>query len=209
MKKKRLFLLMLIVIVFAFLFIGCGSEIKGVPDDIVYMEFGEEFESLCSETYNSSYTIRHDVNKQSHIDTVMVEVVSDSEFCSMIESKCFRYQYDRDSDLWSLIDKGEWDGQYDFKKERIIGEWSSKDGTQCLTIHDIDVERGTIVISYYDEYEYNDPDPLYEERELKWHYNPEYYVGYGCVWAKDPLFINIYHNVIYSDLLEEYLVKIS
>ncbi len=106
MKMKRFFLLVGLVLM-AMLIAGCSSENKKVPDSVLQMEVDladtswEAREEL--DEYPSTWSATHEWDAEAYTDTVNVTITWMTKYSKEQMSKRLVYQYNRTSDLWTII----------------------------------------------------------------------------------------------------------
>lgn len=189
------------------LYIDSDSESQGVPDELVYMDIAEEFEDLCNHADTASYSIEHDVNTNIHIDTVKIEFIAESEFLKTVSRIVYQYQYDRASDLWSLIsdvDHTDWEGELEVKKDAIAGEWTNSEGSMHLVVHDVDENFITTSGNRrFEREEYVDykTSELYKVCYAPW----GWHTWFSSPWGN----LTIYWQGLYDDVAEEYCIKVN
>lgn len=117
---RKITCVLLIAVILSCSFIGCGTVQTEVPDAIIQDLVSEnEYSSLGGYEF---YTIHH-ADEQSHRDTVDVILGIDAPYAEIISQCTAVYEYDRSSDLWSLIGYDGWtDPDYSFN-DNLIGTW--------------------------------------------------------------------------------------
>lgn len=93
---KKLVAVLLIVIISIPL---CGFSLFGakeVPDSVI------EF-NLHEYGYYADWTAKHNADSKSHMDTVDITLNYLENYCAITAQVTFVFQYDKSSDLWSLI----------------------------------------------------------------------------------------------------------
>ena len=123
MKKKILFLALAVILVFAMLSLSaCGGGSSQVPDaelQVLVDQFARS--KNCS---SSTWTATHQVDKDSHTDTVDLTVVLESQYAYRTFTSRIIYRYDRSSDLWSRYSEGNWSGPDLSFKDNVKRTWS-------------------------------------------------------------------------------------
>lgn len=119
--RKTYFLTFFLLLCVSVLFSSCGSQ-YGVPDDYV-MYFVEECEYADSD-YESSTQVIHSFNEKTHMDSTTVVSTYTGDYGSFITTCEAVFQYDRTSDLWSLVRRSEWsDPEYKYS-DSLVGKWN-------------------------------------------------------------------------------------
>ncbi len=108
---------------------ACGGGSNKVPDMVIE-------ESLISsgmlEKYDiDRWTATHDVDNDSHYDTVAITLIQQSNYGSLTVQGTGVYRYDKSSDLWSQVRMGIWSEPiYEFNS-KLVKEWNVKtEGTE-------------------------------------------------------------------------------
>lgn len=134
MRKAKVLIGVLLAILIFGIFTGCGAEGKGVPDTIVFEQVRYQYETLSYYVLSPSYQISHNVDKTTHIDTVTVQMLARGEYGTETDTIYLQYQYNRASDLWTLIAEGEWEKELKLDQEALIGIWELE-GDYCEYIY--------------------------------------------------------------------------
>ena len=128
MKKS---MVLLLTTVFFLLFItGCGPQ-KTVPDKTLEWEVEEYLKAnkyLGGAYTNYDYSVVHSPDKSTNTDTVQINL--SVTYPHIVTSSIFNatYQYNRSSDLWSVLRGGNWDApnvlSYDITESARIWQQS-------------------------------------------------------------------------------------
>ena len=148
---KRIVILLFGCFICLMAFSGCDNNSKQVPDSVlqqfvfasdVYKSY-KEYDSNC----RFSWTAKHQTDKSAHTDLVEITINTEGTYMTRKESCSVLYQYDRTSDLWTVIKDGQdWDSEFRFSKA-LEGEWpitqtNNSGETECI---------GTLYIDKVDE----------------------------------------------------------
>lgn len=126
------------------------AEIHGVPESLILrnVSIGE----------NVTYEITHNYDAATHIDDVLLTTSYNSAFGVQTMTYTYAYQYNRLTDLWTLIDgnNGLQSDTITFSKEsymnncRFTGEFDQNHkGSYTITIKDLDLTGKTATIEYF------------------------------------------------------------
>lgn len=147
--KKYCGLILNIFVVICFLS-GCSNENKGVPESTVLHDVTETFGNV-KEDYQCK--IEHSVDLSSHIDNAAIIVEYETEYTKQTGMINSRYQYDKSSDLWTLLELGEWTWETELKDtftkvKPYMGIDVYETYNYALYIDDIDTKNMKITCSY-------------------------------------------------------------
>ena len=177
MKRNIRFLILSVLAICLFVVCAeCSSEGAGVPEEQVY-EVPEEqvyeeisyyYEALAEYADSCEYTVSHNANNKTHMDTVSVKITAKSKYGTATKEMVLEYQYQKANDIWELDSKGDWEGSFSPNKKAFIGVWTLYTDTTMyeLTILDVDeagatvtlIDRGEpLMIGDYIKYKYNGP----------------------------------------------------
>ena len=116
---------------------GCSTEASGVPEEIIRQDTGSSYDDI---------TIQHNVNRNTHIDTVTITEHYYGTFGEHHETSEYQYEYNRASDLWTLLEKTWLGGESDLYEEEFIGTWYCEEDDSYLEIHHM--TEDTVRFSY-------------------------------------------------------------
>lgn len=172
MKKCRIIIFTLIILC---LLSGCSNEKKGVPESVVLYDVTEV---LGKAENDYQCKIEHNVDVSSHIDNAVIVLKYETEYTKQTGMAECQYQYDKSSDLWSLIEFGDWIWETELKE--FFTETKPHMGTDiyetynyALYIDEIDTKNLTIICSYVVN-EGDDPVSKVDPVELELQYVPEW-----------------------------------
>lgn len=94
MKYKIIAMMLLVVCMMT----ACSKEKKGVPESQVL-----DKTSIITD-YVDEYEIKHDVDKETHIDEVKVIAHSRGRYGTLTREQNMEFQYDKSRDLWTFVD---------------------------------------------------------------------------------------------------------
>lgn len=136
-------LLVLVVIILVF---AGGAGSSGVPDQLVQYTVEDRFKEY------ENYSVSHDVDNSTHIDTVTVEVSVKSEYCREYYICTAKYQYNKSNDTWSSFEAPRWDrDRTEYIAYEYIGDWEGAfkvGGTFSASITSVDFDNQTITGSF-------------------------------------------------------------
>lgn len=121
------------------------NEEKGVPDSVV----------LRNTTYAPDfvdYEVNHNVDTAAHIDDLKLVLHYAGNYGTKTITIPYTYQYDKGSDLWTLLHSGDGVGKHYINKTSYIdnspftGEKSTF--SYSISFHEIDTAQMTATISY-------------------------------------------------------------
>ena len=126
MKRMAALLLALALMV---LITACGSNSKGVSEEQVHTDLVDNGYSLLSsinaEVIDSiDYSISHNIDRKTHIDTATVVVTTKSEYGTHTRTLTMYYQYYKSDDLWELSNVEDVSCHFDVNPESFIGTWA-------------------------------------------------------------------------------------
>ncbi len=136
---KILGILACVAIVIIIIISSTGNNTKEVPMSLV-----EQVVMSCKDfkidKYAMSFTTSNQYDKDSKIDTVNITITAEGTYGYYKTSCTARYQYDRSSDLWSLISVSDWSKKEYTLKDSIIGkEWYVKSTTGGDSVYAVKV----------------------------------------------------------------------
>lgn len=135
-QKLMLFLLLMCIV--SNTFAGCGTTVTEVPDSLIADLVRENEYSDLGEC--KWYTTHH-LDQQAHRDTVDITLGIYAPYAEIISSCSAVYEYDRSSDLWSLIKHDSWsDPDYNFSfNDALVGTWSLENNgsTYDITVTEV------------------------------------------------------------------------
>lgn len=172
---KKWWIIILNMFITLCLLSGCTNEKKGVPESVVLYDVAE----ILGKTENDyQCKIEHSVDVSSHIDNAIIVIKYETEYTKQTGMAKCRYQYDKSSDFWSLIEFGDWVWETELKES--FTETKPHMGTDiyetynyALYIDEIDTKNLTITCSYVVN-EGDDPISQVEPVELELQYVPEW-----------------------------------
>ncbi len=136
---KFLGILACVAIVIIIIIFSTGNNTKEVPMSLI-----EQVVMSCkdfkTDKYAMSFTTSDQYDKDSKIDTVNITITAEGAYGYYKTSCTARYQYDRSSDLWSLISVSDWSKKEYTLKDSIIGkEWYVKSTTGGDSVYAVKV----------------------------------------------------------------------
>lgn len=138
MNKSKI--LLFATVLFMLFIAGCGSQ-KTVPDKMLEWEVEEYLKSnkyLGGAYTNYDYSVVHSPDKSTNTDTVQINL--SITYPHNVTSSIFSatYQYDRSSDLWSVLRGGNWDApnvlSYDITESARIWQQSFESAGWTVTL---------------------------------------------------------------------------
>lgn len=112
MRKRILFLFILVCILFS----GCSTKVfKGVPDSQVL------FSANINVDNANRYEIIHDYDTDTHVDSVEIVLYYEDHFGTITTRFPYWFQYDRASDLWTIIREGVRTTEHEIDEEAYRG----------------------------------------------------------------------------------------
>lgn len=120
MKKTSIILIIVLIFALIICFTACGNESKGVPDDVAIRSVSE-----CQYAYSNAttYVTHNKYDSESHLDYVTIVSKSEGKYGYFISTCEAVFQYNRTSDLWSLLDAELWtEPRYTFN-DNLVGRY--------------------------------------------------------------------------------------
>ncbi len=126
---------------------ACAAAGTAVPDQLIMEVVEESFE-------NAQIRTEHDMDDETHIDTVDVEVTSIGEFGEEYYVGVCAFKYHKSDDTWEYEgDEPEWEYiGFELVEEKFIGEFDSglkTGGIFNADITSIDFENCTVTGNFY------------------------------------------------------------
>ena len=123
----RVICCLLLAVLMAYACTGCSGEGNGVPEEVVFRHIEEIYNEMVenaecgrleagTEPVKFDISYLHDVNKDTHVDVVTVTVIEKGRLGTLTNRITQQYQYDRSSDLWTLIAESEWEGSMELNE---------------------------------------------------------------------------------------------
>lgn len=152
--KKGLYILL-----FAMFILLCGcqtNESGGVPDSLVLSDL-----SYIKGDYllDGDYSLSHNIDSDAHIDTVYIQFLNEeTEYARQYRILSCRYQYDKSTDLWTLLGYGGWVSRTELKDAIFSQEtWTgfsdnplkSNQFSYSIMVDRIDLDTMTITLTNY------------------------------------------------------------
>lgn len=132
-RRSKSFLLVLVVVL-SLVLSGCGkssSASNGVPNrtvELVVLDYFDERELYPGDYNGYSFNVVHNYDKSSKTDAAIINLSIEYTYTSESTYIQTWYSYDKSSDLWTLIRKGEWsESSYGYPSDRLIGQWHIDD----------------------------------------------------------------------------------
>lgn len=144
------FILLLNLFILICFLSGCSNEKKGVPESIVLHDVAEVLENI---EVDYQLKIEHSVDTSSHIDNATIILKYETDYTKQIGMVNCRYQYDKSSDIWTLLEIEEWTWETELKEsfteiQPYMGSSIYETYNYALYIDVIDIENMTITCSY-------------------------------------------------------------
>lgn len=151
------FLFLLICINLSACSSNVNNEEKGAPDSVVlsneaYIDFVERYSLL-------DYTIYHDVDTTSHIDTLTLVMNGETGYATIRSTQQYIYQYNRSDDIWVLIEEGASNSYTSLNYEAFVSSspwsgvcnptrWTNDEFNYTIDIKSIDLSNWTVTLTY-------------------------------------------------------------
>ena len=188
---KRMPILLFVYAFFVLVLSSCGSM-----DTAPEKQIGYDIEDVLVDHQHAEsieYDISHDVDKDSRMDTVTVDLSADYNYFIIKERGTYVYQHDKASDIWSQYKTPEWSSMsVQHKEAPYIGIWKgtmyAMDNTRAeaeyiLEIEDIDFVKGTVEctynVSYFLPYQSDLPNEISGSGTFALY--PVFDFGYGLI----------------------------
>lgn len=118
---------------------GCSNYSSGeVPDSLIADLVNQNDYAYLGDC---EWSIIHHVDEKTHRDQVDIILGIYAPYAEMVSTCSAVYEYDRSSDLWSLVMHDNWsEPEYNFSfNDALIGEWhlESNDSTYDITVTDV------------------------------------------------------------------------
>lgn len=120
MKKTSIILIIVLIFALIICFTSCGNESKGVPDDVAIRSVSE-----CQYAYSNAttYVTHNKYDSESHLDYVTIVSKSEGKYGYFISTCEAVFQYNRTSDLWSLLDAEPWTRPTYTYNDNLVGKY--------------------------------------------------------------------------------------
>ena len=129
-KSTIAFLLVIIVCMLS----ACSPVQTEVPESLVRdLVDMNEYADMGKYTL----TITHHPDKETHRDHVDIVISIQTPYAEAVSTCSAVYEYNRSSDLWSLVKCEDWTRPYYNPNDKLIGTWETSYGTAEVTFDEI------------------------------------------------------------------------
>lgn len=115
---------------------------SGVPEQLVRDDIEDKFGSA-----DISYSISHDMDKSTKIDTVTIKVTRTKKYCKEHIVGVCKYRYNKSDDVWDSYGKKQWETErIEYIESAFETKWEGnfkRGGSYSVKITSVDFESGT------------------------------------------------------------------
>ncbi|MBQ3863549.1 MAG: hypothetical protein II790_05840 [Schwartzia sp.] len=146
MKKQILsFALAVLLACSAFSLSACGGSSFQVPDGELQLYVENTLRKESANRTSFHWDAVHQPDSELHRDIVTLTVDLESTYVTRSFTATVTYQYDRTTDLWSLVDESKWHLTGFALKDSLLGRWEyDGDGTGYINVTEVSGTRLTL-----------------------------------------------------------------
>lgn len=145
MKKRIIFFLFILCTV---LFLSaCGKASDEVPESVWLREIDDcNYAEFFDPAIKCTQSAIHNVDKTAHTDLVVISLQAESTYGKVSTYRSVLFQYDKSSDLWSVLRRDDWSKRAYSFNENLEGGWRYEeyDNVYDIWIESVDDDSITL-----------------------------------------------------------------
>ena len=144
--RKRIFYFFFILSAVLFL-AACGNASDEVPESVWLREIDDcDYAEFSDPSIKCTQSAIHNVDKTAHTDLVVISLQAESTYGKVNTYRSVLFQYDKSSDLWSVLKRSDWSERAYSFNDNLEGGWHYEEFGNAYDIWIESVDDGRITL---------------------------------------------------------------